>query len=172
MTIEEREELRLFVGKNADYYIAKWEELGETQKVSWNWAAFMFGLLWFGYRKMYPHAFVFLVFSLVLQFIQTAVKTHPIVIMLTNILISVVVGMFGNYLYYQYAKTKIKQIKESITDERQRTLEIVRNGGTSLSTAIAIGLLYLMASSIIEYGLQEDKIENIREQESINPWSS
>ncbi len=172
MTIEEREELRLFVGKNADYYIAKWEELGDNSKISWNWAAFMFGLLWFAYRKMYPHAFGFIIFSLILQYIQVVMKTHPVVIVVSNIIISVAIGMFGNYLYYQYAKTKIKQIKENIPDERLRTVEIVRNGGTSLATAIAIGLMYLIASSIIDYGLQEDKIENFREQKSIDPWSS
>ncbi|WP_297888024.1 DUF2628 domain-containing protein [Sulfurihydrogenibium sp.] len=172
MTIEEREELRLFVGKNADYYIAKWEELGDSGKVSWNWAAFMFGLLWFAYRKMYPHAFGFMMFSLLLQYIQVVMKTHPVVIGISNILISVAIGMFGNYLYYQYAKKKIKEIKENVQDEKLRTVEIVRNGGTSLSTAIAIGLMYLIASSIIDYGLQEDKGENFRKQEGINPWSS
>ncbi|MDM7273552.1 DUF2628 domain-containing protein [Sulfurihydrogenibium azorense] len=172
MTMEEREELRLFVGKNADYYIAKWEELGEENKISWNWSAFFFGLLWFAYRKMYPHAFGFIVFSLILQYIQIVMKTHPLVIGITNILISIFIGMFGNYLYYQYAKSKIKQIKENIKDERQKTVEIVRAGGTSLSTAIAIGLMYLIASSIIDYGLQEDNSENFREQKSINPWSS
>ena len=39
MTKQEREELRIFVGKNADYYISKWEEISEN-KISWNWAAF------------------------------------------------------------------------------------------------------------------------------------
>jgi len=170
MTQQEREELRIFVGKNADYYISKWEEIAES-KISWNWAAFFFGLLWFGYRKMYPHAFGFMIFSLVLQIIQTKMNTDPLIIGLTNLAISIFIGMFGNYLYYEYAKSKVQEIKNKITDEKNLYIELARQGGASYFTAIGIGLMYLVASSIIEYGM-EDKNENFRKQKSIDPWSS
>ena len=94
MTQQEREELRIFVGKNADYYISKWEEIADT-KISWNWAAFLFGLLWFGYRKMYPHAFGFMIFSLLLQFVQIKMNTSPVIIGLTNLIISAAIGMLS-----------------------------------------------------------------------------
>jgi ABC-type uncharacterized transport system permease subunit len=170
MTQQEREELRIFVGKNADYYISKWEGIAEN-KISWNWAAFFFGLLWFGYRKMYPHAFGFMIFSLILQIIQTKMNTDPLIIGLTNLAISISIGMFGNYLYYEYAKSKVQEIKSKITDEKNLYIELARQGGVSYFTAIGIGLMYLLASSIIEYGM-EDKNENFREQKSIDPWSS
>ena len=171
MTQQEREELRIFVGKNADYYISKWEEIAES-KVSWNWAAFFFGLLWFGYRKMYIHAFIFIAFSLLLQFVQIKMNTTHLVIALTNLIISVVIGSFGNYLYYEYAKSKVKEIKQKGLDERSLYLELARQGGTSYFTAIGIALMYLLASSILEYGLTEVKNENFREQKSIDSWSS
>jgi len=170
MTQQEREELRIFVGKNADYYISKWEEVSEN-KISWNRAAFFFGLLWFGYRKMYPHAFGFMIFSLILQIIQTKMNTDPLIIGLTNLAISIFIGMFGNYLYYEYAKSKVQEIESKITDEKNLYIELARQGGASYFTAIGIGLMYLVASSIIEYGM-EDKNENFREQKSIDPWSS
>ncbi|ACD66875.1 MAG TPA: DUF2628 domain-containing protein [Sulfurihydrogenibium sp.] len=170
MTQQEREELRIFVGKNADYYISKWEEISEN-KISWNWAAFFFGLLWFGYRKMYPHAFGFMIFSLILQTIQIKMNTDPLIIGLTNLAISTFIGMFGNYLYYEYAKSKVQEIKSKIIDEKNLYIELARQGGASYFTAIGIGLMYLVASSIIEYGM-EDKSEDFREQKSIDPWSS
>lgn len=155
MTPRERDIYRLFVGKNSDYYIQRWEEINLSKsKISWNWAGFFFGLFWFAYRKMYSYTFGLMMFSLFLQYVQKIMNTDPIVIALTNILISVVIGMFGNYLYYEYIKSKIATLDKSIPDENLRNLEIVRTGGESLSTAVAIGLLYIIASSIIEYSLE------------------
>lgn len=154
MTQQERDIYRLFVGKNSDYYIQKWEEMESTgKKISWNWAGFLFGLFWFGYRKMYPHAFGLMIFSLILQYVQKVMNTEPIVVGLTNILISVAIGMFGNLLYFEYTKSKIEEIKNTFSDDNSRNLEIVRAGGDSLSTAIAIGLMYIIASSVIEYSI-------------------
>ncbi|MCX7760140.1 MAG: DUF2628 domain-containing protein [Hydrogenothermaceae bacterium] len=159
MTREERDIYRLFVGKSSDYYIQKWEEIESGgNKISWNWSAFFFGLFWLGYRKMYPHAFGLMIFSLILQYIQKIMNTDPVIVALTNLSISIVLGMFGNYLYYEYTKSKIQEIQTKFEDENMRNLEIVRTGGESLSTAIAIGLMYIIASSMIEYGL-EDKNE-------------
>lgn len=155
MTREDRDRYRLFVGKNSDYYIQRWEEINATgKKFGWNWAGFFFGLFWLSYRKMYPHAFGLMIFSLILQYIQKVMNTDPVVVALTNIAISTAIGLFGNYLYYEYAKSKIEEIKNKIPEEEQQNLEIVRVGGESLSTAIAIGLMYLICSSIIEYGLE------------------
>lgn len=160
MTREERDIYRLFVGKNSDYYVQRWEEMSATgTKISWNWAGFFFGLFWFAYRKMYPHTFGLMIFSLILHYIQKVMNTDPVVVAITNISISVAVGMFGNYLYYEYAKSKIEEIRRNIPEENRQNLEIVRVGGESLATAVAVMLMYLIASSIIEYGM-EVKNEN------------
>lgn len=160
MKREERDIYRLFVGKNSDYYIQRWEEMSlSNRKVSWNWAGFFFGIFWLSYRKMYPHTFGLMIFSFILQYVQKVMNTDPIVVALTNLAISAVIGMFGNYMYYEYTKSKIEEIKREIKDEDQQVLEIVRAGGESLSTAVAIGMMYLIGSSIIEYGL-EAKDEN------------
>lgn len=153
MLSEERENLRIFVGKNANYYIAKWEELGEGNKISWNWSAFFFGLIWFAYRKMYPHTFAMLIFSIILYIVQVKFNTSEWVVALTNLSMSIVLGMFGNYLYYDYSKSKLKDIKKQTQDERKLYVELARNGGTSIATAFGIFVLYLITLSIIEYGL-------------------
>ncbi len=46
--------VRLFVGRNSNYYTQKWETTAFPSKsASWNWSAFLFNVLWFGYRRMY-----------------------------------------------------------------------------------------------------------------------
>lgn len=55
------EEFEIIVGKNHEKYTNKWwlawaekeKNISLTRKVSWNWSAFFFTALWFGYRKMY-----------------------------------------------------------------------------------------------------------------------
>lgn len=168
MLQEDREYLRIFVGKNADYYISKWEELGEGNKISWNWSAFFFGLIWFAYRKMYPHTFAMLIFNIILYAVQVKFNTLGFVALITNLSISILIGMFGNYLYYDYAKSKLEEIKKQTVDEKKLYVELARNGGTSIATAFGIFILYLITLSIIEYGLTEANNEDFRREKSVS----
>ncbi len=168
MLPEEREYLRIFVGKNADYYISKWEELGEEKKFSWNWPAFFFGLLWFAYRKMYPHTFAMLIFNIILYIVQVKFNTAEIIIAITNLSISILIGMFGNYLYYDYAKSKVEEIKNQVQDEKKLYVELARNGGTSIATAFGVFVLYLIALSIINHSLTEVNDEDTGREKSIS----
>jgi zinc-ribbon domain/Protein of unknown function (DUF2628) len=47
--------LRLFVKDNQDYYLSKWRLMdnadGIASLISWNWAAFAFGVFWLGFRR-------------------------------------------------------------------------------------------------------------------------
>jgi hypothetical protein len=46
--------LRLFVGRNREYYFTKWSGMMRRHSAfSWNWAALLFGPFWLVYRKMY-----------------------------------------------------------------------------------------------------------------------
>ncbi|GAB6072901.1 hypothetical protein JCM14244_12780 [Venenivibrio stagnispumantis] len=148
--------LHIFVGKNADYYISKWEVMEATgSKISWNWAAFFFGMLWFAYRKMYSIAIMIMAFLILLQIIQLKMNTPPLIVALTNIFISIGFGMFGNYIYLDFVKNKIKEIKEKYPDENLIIAEIGRNGGTSIISAIMFGLIYLILTGFIDYYFTE-----------------
>lgn len=100
-----------FVGPNHQYYFsqfAKFRITGiEKFSVTWNWACFAFTWLWFLYRKMYFLAMItFLIFWL------------PGV----NVILHVVAGIVGNYLYYSHFKQKMLEIG---TMPLQRNIELV-----------------------------------------------
>src|SRR6185369_10598348 len=94
------DEIRAFVGPNADYYIQMFSRFNITGRESfcltWNWSTFGFTFMWMLYRKMYFLAFIaFVVFCM------------PGV----NILMHIAVGVVGNYLYYRHVKEKILEIR-------------------------------------------------------------
>ncbi len=58
--------MRKYVGYKHAYYMFVWGNIKHRLlRCSWNWAAFMFGFIWFAYRKMYGYAlFLFVLFTL------------------------------------------------------------------------------------------------------------
>ena len=94
------DEIRAFVGTNAEYYVrnfAKFTVAGtENFTMTWNWSTCCFTFFWMLYRKMYIQAAVtFVIFWL------------PGI----NIILHIVAGAVGNYLYYKHAKDKIVEIR-------------------------------------------------------------
>ncbi len=45
--------LSVYFGKNSDYYLDRWKEYKDGRKISFKPYAFLFGIFWFLYRKMY-----------------------------------------------------------------------------------------------------------------------
>lgn len=94
------DEIRAFVGTNAEYYVqnfAKFTVAGtENFTISWNWSTCCFTFFWMLYRKMYVQAAItFVIFWL------------PGI----NIILHIIAGIVGNYLYYKHAKDKIIEIR-------------------------------------------------------------
>ncbi|MEI7818446.1 MAG: zinc ribbon domain-containing protein [Desulfuromonadales bacterium] len=94
------DEIRAFTGNNADYYIhsfSKFTVAGtENFTMTWNWSTCCFTFFWMLYRKMYIQAAItFVIFWL------------PGI----NIILHIVAGVVGNYLYYKHAKDKIIEIR-------------------------------------------------------------
>ncbi|WP_052352968.1 DUF2628 domain-containing protein [Neobacillus dielmonensis] len=145
------EELRLFVGeKKANYYLKKWKNAKKNNQ-SWNWAAFLGGFLWAGYRKMYHVILIgtgiFLVFDIITLFLsqEWADRINYGITTATG----VVLGLSGNYYYSLTAKKKIDKIKAAFPNnfEKQQT-EIKKQGGGSwkgvfISVAILLGYLII-----------------------------
>lgn len=94
------DEIRTFAGTNSHYYLLQFSKFSVTGTekfcVTWNWSCFGFTWLWMLYRKMYLlAALTFVVFCI------------PGV----NILLHIVAGVVGNYLYYGHVKQKILEIR-------------------------------------------------------------
>ena len=127
------DELALFVGKNADTYLPKFQKFrqgGESSfAVTWNWPAFLFTFWWLIYRKMYVWALLILLTA----WIPCA-----------GFFLMIGFGMSANYLYYNHARKKLLALRTAATSEVDRGAAIGRAGGVN-NVAIVIVPLVIIA---------------------------
>ena len=126
----------LFVGKKYVYYQRKWAQLRQNPTAfSFNVAAFLFGVLWMAYRKMYLYAWIFIA----ILFIETLVEIiFDVSDKLSNAItigFYVVCGTQSNTLYKYHVEKKIKEITATVPPE-QLDAELIKRGGTSVWAAI------------------------------------
>ncbi len=109
--IDDEETLwRQFIGPNADYYLRIFKKFSVNGQprfaLSWNWPAFLYiSFLWFLYRKMYLHAFVYAVGPMVSTYLTGDVSA--------GIVWSVMAGATANYLYYWHCWEHIGEMKRT-----------------------------------------------------------
>jgi len=101
------DEISALVGPNSNYYLQNFSKFSRTgtEKFcpTWNWSAFCFSFIWMLYRKMYLQSVItFVIFCL------------PGI----NIILHVVAGVVGNYLYYRHVQDKILEIRQNQTPQR------------------------------------------------------
>ena len=136
------EELRLFVGPNADYYLLKWRVLALSGgKLSWNWAACIWGPSWTAYRKMYSYTWLIFVILTAECIIEVGLNLSALFGLGMTILIWVAWGVFGNYLYLTHARRKVVEIKLTNRDLQLHQVLLANAGGTSWGSAIGLSLL-------------------------------
>jgi hypothetical protein len=133
------DQIRAFVGVNEQFYLqqfAKFRITGiEKFCVTWNWSCFGFTWLWFLYRKMYLLAVLaFVVFCL------------PGI----NIILHILAGVAGNYLYYCHVKQKLLDIRR-IPMQRDMSLVYREVGGVHkwvITVGVILGVIMTMLFAI------------------------
>jgi hypothetical protein len=116
-------------------------------KLSWNWSAFLCGVLWMGYRKMYVELIVFSIL-IVLPYLFLPNITDLADTILTGF-IWLFFGLLSNSFYFYYCKRKIIRIKNlnlSIYDELEA---LNQKGGTSVA-GIFFGALTLLIAIAVQ----------------------
>lgn len=106
---ENEEEIRKYVGKNAESYMNIWRE-GKK----FNPAALFIGVLWLGYRGMYK-----IIMYLYIAFVLTDILMIFLGIDLTRIsgiVGGVILGIYGSYWYFLQVKKDIQSGKEKCLD--------------------------------------------------------
>lgn len=140
------DEIRAFVGTNSEYYVrnfAKFTVAGnENFTMTWNWSTCCFTFFWMLYRKMYVQAAItFVIFWL------------PGI----NIILHIVAGIVGNYLYYKHTKDKIVEIRA--IQPPQNLYPVLQQVGGIHGWVISVGvvagvliafLMFIIFSAIIE----------------------
>lgn len=155
-----------YVRTNTVSYIPKFIRFAKyRKKLSFNFAAFFLSPLWFAYRKMPLYSAITMLLSgicsipavleMMVQagFAQFSVLSTPAFSIIStlcyflNYAISIVSGLFGDYIYYKHAKSDITAIKSEIQEFSARKAAFAKSGGTSIGFVLAaIGITYGVAA--------------------------
>lgn len=128
--------LKLFIGKNADYYIEKWDKAdNQARFAGWNWAAFFLGVFWLAYRKMYRYMFIFILLSILVGSLPIGGSAY------TPLFWMILLGLFGNTLYYKHTKQKVSIVKQQYQSTKEMETNLKKIGGIKW---LAIGLPLLI----------------------------
>ena len=181
--IEDRNKLfrALISGKGQSFYmgpIVRQDERGLIPKVCWNSAAFLFHVFWLCYRKMY--AFAIILWPAVAT--VTFVAAHSILganslsdrywainpaidqaFLVTLLVLSVLFGMFGNYLYYLHLRFKIARVRRRFPDVKSQRGRCSEIGGVS-EFALVVPALFLASSGYYTYNFLRLRDQTAREQ--------
>jgi hypothetical protein len=130
------DEIRTFVDTNAYYYLQNFSKFTITGRekfcATWNWSCFGFTFLWMLYRKMYfLAAITFVLFCL------------PGV----NVILHIIAGVAGNYLYYNHVKEKILEIRA--TQSPQNYLPVLQEIGGVNKWVITLGIIICIIMVIL-----------------------
>lgn len=151
------EAVKLFVGKNHEYFARKWEIASKHKnRQSWNWAAFLVGFGWMGYRKMYLYSGIFIAVIGAETLCEIAFGFPGWLSGAVNVFMACFFGAQGNTLYQRHVDKQVDAILASHPPEQAR-MELTRRGGTNFGAAIGlvVALLVLLTLIVAVVGVQE-----------------
>lgn len=130
---------RQFIGPNADHYLETFKKFSSNGQpkfaLSWNWPAFLFiSFLWFLYRKMYLHAFVYAVGPMISTYLTGDLTV--------GIVWSIMAGATANYLYYWHCKEQIAEIKKTGWMNQQAQETAVNEAGGVQPYVFWVGIVF------------------------------
>ncbi|NGZ01824.1 MAG: hypothetical protein CV090_02090 [Nitrospira sp. WS238] len=138
--IQDEETLwRQFIGPAADHYLSVFRKFSANGQprfaLSWNWPAFLYiSFLWFLYRKMYLHAFVYAVGPMVSTYFTGDFSA--------GIVWSVMAGATANYLYYWHCREHIAEIKKVGGIDQAGQAAALRESGGVQPYVIWVGVFF------------------------------
>ncbi len=141
-----------FFGPQAAYY-ADVAADSQTGKVRFNAAAFLFGILWMGYRKMYVQAFVAIIIILAEALVEDTLfptlSQHQGVSTATTLAFNTIIGFVGNRLYIDFARRQVRKVvlaSAGETDELTR-IRVRKRGGVAWYGPVLV--LLLVAAMVV-----------------------
>ncbi len=132
---------RQFIGPNADRYLVTFKRFSSNGRpkfaLSWNWPAFLFiSFLWFLYRKMYLHAFVYAVGPMISTYLTGDFSA--------GIIWSVMAGATANYLYYWHCREHIGEIQKTGRMNPAEQETALKESGGVQSYVIWVGVAFYL----------------------------
>ena len=124
-------EMTKFIGeKYQKYYKENFEKITLKKPIGgFNWSAFFLTFAWLFYRKMYLIGLSFLALIILIGLISEywGFQTTS-----TGLIISVILGMYGNGMYKQFSEKKIADIKKVNPTGSNVLRELQKEGGTNI----------------------------------------
>ncbi|MDR2954588.1 MAG: DUF2628 domain-containing protein [Prevotella sp.] len=145
--IEDRVYYTTFFGDSADYYQERYDRFLRGEKFIFNFYAFLFGVSWLAYRKLYPEAIILFSATLIVDVILLLffdLFNNSLLSNFTMLLWAGIAGYLANYIYLRKAQRTVIQAKEVYTNTGEQQDYLEREGGTSYIGLIVIGFFYLM----------------------------
>jgi len=124
--------LLVYWDRNPFYYEGQRDIISKGSLITWNWSAFFFGIFWLAYRKMYVYAGLLLV----LAWLSPS--------QLLSTFITLLLGMFGNYLYIKFTEVKVEEIRANNHDETSALEELKVKGGVTYWGPVLMALLLVV----------------------------
>jgi hypothetical protein len=134
------------IGPNASYYLERWRAMAaKKSQLSWNWAAFLFSLLWLGYRKMWvPTVTLFLVF---VALCLLSVQSGPMLLAgsAISLLAVAATGTLGTAFYRQHVLRLARQ--SAALDPEAAAARLRARGGVSTPAVLVLALLAIAVAA-------------------------
>ena len=141
--------MRIFLGKNADYFLPKWKVYLQTgDMVSFNVWAMLFGPTWMAFLKMHVYAYSFLAIYIAVTLVEIALGVTKEFNWPTTIIMCVVTGLCGNYWYFNHVEKKIAEVKVQNLDAESEKEMLTRIGGSSMGNAILFIVVSVLAFTL------------------------
>ncbi|WP_158701746.1 DUF2628 domain-containing protein [Lentibacillus sp. Marseille-P4043] len=148
------DDVRDFVGEKYPFYRSKWDRMEEKgSPSSWNFPAFFFSTLWLGYRKMYREVFFIAILFLAIDFAlylfnyqYSADAVIDPIDRFISIGISMLLGLFGNYLYKKHTMKKVHAIRLAQPAEDVKHVSLKHKGEASF-----LGVLLSIVIMVVVY---------------------
>ncbi len=140
------------VGGNFPIYRQRWrlDQGGiATGSGTWHWPAFLLGLIWMMYRKMYRLAAMWAGLLLLISVVETLLDVPDGLSLVITFALSITTGIFGNSWYLAHCQRLIAQAR-AVTggDDARLRSELTARGGTSVvATLIAIVIAVVLSTA-------------------------
>lgn len=149
------DDLRAFVGANADSYAAylqKSQERGRLQ-TPFLWTAFFFPLVWLAYRKFYLGIAIFIGAVVAITVVQEFVRLPDVVDRWIGPAMAGGVAVSAKYFVVTFAaKYAGKADAQGLIGDARRTF-LAEHGGTSWISALLAGIFTLGVAGWVAYTL-------------------
>lgn len=133
------------VGGNFPVYRQRWrlDQGIATGTGTWHWPAFLIGLVWMMYRRMYRLAALWVGLLLLISVVETLLGVPDGLSMVITFALSITTGMFGNSWYLAHCQRQIARARAVAGgDEARMRSELAARGGTSVvATLVAIVIM-------------------------------